>query len=357
MNDIEIFENPEFGKVRTIAIDDEPWFIGKDVAEALGYVDTFGALKKHVDREDKQVCKNNSFESPRGLTIINESGLYSLVLYSRLPRAKKFHHWVTSELLPSIHKPSNSKVLEPYEPHEGTLVRIENDQIVTDSRSVAENFGKAHGNVLKSIDNLMSQNQLTKNMFLEQTREHRGRDFRYYLMNRDGFSLLIMGFTGKAALEWKLKYIQAFNAMEKEIANRSIINPAELSLRKDELAIHKAELYLRIADNVQIPEYKQIINSLAVEAMSGKMYLPLPEVSKKTFSATEIGNLLGASSNKIGRLSKQLGMKIPEYGKFFYDKAKGCNKQVETFRYYENAIDVFRDALQEERGLNDENMG
>lgn len=82
----------------------EPWFVGKDVASVLGYTDHFGALKKHVDEEDKQNCQNDSFESPRGMTIINESGLYALVLSSKLPSAREFKHWVTSEVLPSIRK-------------------------------------------------------------------------------------------------------------------------------------------------------------------------------------------------------------------------------------------------------------
>ena len=102
--ELQIFNNPEFGEIRTTVIDGEPWLVGKDVATALEYVDTFGALKKHVDDEDKQNCQNDSFESPRGMTIINESGLYSLVLSSKLPTAKKFKRWVTSEILPAIRK-------------------------------------------------------------------------------------------------------------------------------------------------------------------------------------------------------------------------------------------------------------
>lgn len=69
-NVVKVFDNDEFGAVRTVVIDDEPWFVGKDVATALGYSDTFGALKKHVDDEDKQNCQNDSFESPRGMTVI-----------------------------------------------------------------------------------------------------------------------------------------------------------------------------------------------------------------------------------------------------------------------------------------------
>lgn len=104
MNDLMIFNNPEFEEIRTIEVNGEPWLVGKDVAKALGYSDHFGDLKKHVDDEDKQNCQNDSFETPRGMTIINESGLYSLVLSSKLPGAKKFRRWVTSEVLPSIRK-------------------------------------------------------------------------------------------------------------------------------------------------------------------------------------------------------------------------------------------------------------
>lgn len=83
---------------------DETWFVGKDVATILGYKDTFDALKKHVDKEDRQNRQNAGFDSPRGMTIINESGLHSLILSSKLPQAREFKHWVTGEVLPSIRK-------------------------------------------------------------------------------------------------------------------------------------------------------------------------------------------------------------------------------------------------------------
>jgi len=104
MNEIKIFRNNQFGEIRTLDIDGEPWFVGKDVAQVLGYTDTFGALKKHVDEEDKQNCQNDSFETPRGMTIINESGLYSLILSSKMESAKAFKRWITSEVIPSIRK-------------------------------------------------------------------------------------------------------------------------------------------------------------------------------------------------------------------------------------------------------------
>lgn len=104
-NEIKIFENEQFGTVRTLIKDGQPWFVGKDVAHILGYADLNKAIAMHVDDEDKKLNdKTSSSFGQRGATLINESGFYSLVLASRLPDAKKFKRWVTSEVLPSIRK-------------------------------------------------------------------------------------------------------------------------------------------------------------------------------------------------------------------------------------------------------------
>ena len=104
MNDVRVFNNKEFGDVRTVTIDGEPWFVGKDVAEILGYADPNKAIAMHVDEDDKLNDKSASSLGQRGGWLINESGLYSLILSSKLPNAKRFKHWVTSEVLPSIRK-------------------------------------------------------------------------------------------------------------------------------------------------------------------------------------------------------------------------------------------------------------
>ena len=104
MNELKIFENPEFGKVRVVNINGEAWLVGKDVAEVLGYAEPRSVISKKVDAEDKGVAKMETPSGIQEMTIINESGLYSLVLSSKLPTAKKFRRWVTSEVLPSIRK-------------------------------------------------------------------------------------------------------------------------------------------------------------------------------------------------------------------------------------------------------------
>lgn len=103
-NDIMTFCNGEFGQMRAVTIDDEPWFVGNDVAALLGYSNRRDALKRHVDEEDKGVVKLDTLGGTQNQTIINESGLYSLILSSKLPGAKRFKRWVTSDVLPTIRR-------------------------------------------------------------------------------------------------------------------------------------------------------------------------------------------------------------------------------------------------------------
>lgn len=104
MNDVKIFNNEEFGEVRTLVIDGQPWFVGKDVAAALGYEKERNAIQKHVDADDALKWGVPTNGGMQEMTVINESGLYSLIFGSKLESAKKFKHWVTSEVLPQIRK-------------------------------------------------------------------------------------------------------------------------------------------------------------------------------------------------------------------------------------------------------------
>ena len=104
MDNLQIFDSPEFGQIRIVEQGGEPWFIGKDVADILGYQNGSRDVNRHVDEDDRQNYQNGTFESNRGLTIINESGLYSLILSSKMPKAKEFKRWVTSEVIPAIRK-------------------------------------------------------------------------------------------------------------------------------------------------------------------------------------------------------------------------------------------------------------
>lgn len=113
MNNLQIFENKEFGKVRTVDIGGEPWFVGKDVAEALGYSNPRKTLIDHVDDEDKGVTKCDTLGGKQEMIVINESGLYALIFSSKLDSARRFKRWVTSEVLPAIRKTGKYSVKPP----------------------------------------------------------------------------------------------------------------------------------------------------------------------------------------------------------------------------------------------------
>lgn len=122
MNDLQIFENEEFGEIRTVTIDNEPWFVGKDVATALWYSNTRDAISKHVHEDDKGVAKCDTPSGKQKMTVINESGLYALIFGSKLESAKRFKRWVTSEVLPKIRKTGSYQ--RPMTPEEMMRVQL-----------------------------------------------------------------------------------------------------------------------------------------------------------------------------------------------------------------------------------------
>lgn len=141
MNEITIFNSQEFGNIRTITIDGEPWFVGKDVAEALGFTNPRDAISTHVFDEDKGVESIDTLGGKQKMTVVNESGLYALIFGSRLKSAQRFKHWVTSEVLPAIRKTGGyQKQLSPVEmmrlqlgmidDHESRIENLENNMVI-----------------------------------------------------------------------------------------------------------------------------------------------------------------------------------------------------------------------------------
>lgn len=158
------------------------------------------------------------------------------------------------------------------------ILSTQNGEPVASSRQIAENFGKEHKHVLDAVKNLVAENSAAKSMFYETTYENRGKQYPMYLMNRDGFSLLVMGFTGKAALEWKLKYIAAFNEMEKKLAT-----PQMPRLSKEMQALfllddrtQKQEQRLTALENTMTVDYNQqrvlrkAISRAVISALGGE---------------------------------------------------------------------------------------
>ena len=143
MKELQIFKNPEFGQVRTVTIDGEPWFIAKDVATALGYSNTRDAIAKHVDDDDKNTVVIRDGKGNPNQTVINESGLYSLALSSKLPTAKKFKHWVTSDVLPTIRKTGKYAVpkITPNPHYRTRMIKTAVKDAADTATMIADTFG------------------------------------------------------------------------------------------------------------------------------------------------------------------------------------------------------------------------
>lgn len=243
---IQVFNNTEFGEIRTMEINGEPWFVGKDIAAALGYSNPRDALSKHVDSDDKGVANCDTPSGTQKMTIINESGMYSLILGSKLDGAKRFKRWVTSEILPAIRKTG---------------------AFATDSAAA----------------------------------ELKARELRVKEMN----------------------------------AQARLINAETRRL----LILQKEKGLSKVA-----------VDALAVRAMedvTGKglgEYLPRTE---KTYSASEIGNALGISAAKVGKIANAYGLKTDEYGITVMDKSRYSSKEVAAFRYNEHGKQKIKEILSE----------
>lgn len=234
-NELMIFNNPEFGQMRTIEVEGEPWFVGKDVAAALGYSNPRDALAKHVDNDDKGASQIATPSGKQEMTIINESGLYSLILSSKLPTAKAFKRWVTSEVIPSIRKTGN----------------------------------------------------------------------------------------------YTMKPMTAYQQMMADTRQRNT-------------RIQSARILTQLAKQYKGTTYEQVLNAHATKELTGEFLLPLPELGRKTYSASEIGDMVGVSANKVGILTNQHGLKTEQYGQWFKDKARHSNKEVNSFRYFDTVVPVLQ---------------
>jgi len=242
MNKLQVFENKTFGKVRVIERNNEPWFVGKDVAEVLGYSNPSKAVIAHVKdchKKQEMIAHSQNGNVVTKTTLIDEAGLYSLVLRSKLPAAEDFQEWVVAEVIPSIRK--TGKYIAPKQ---------------------------------------------------------------------------------QTAIQQQRVEAMLLNAKSRQ-----------------------SKLWLTIAEKTDIPEYKHICQQKAAEVLSGVPLLPMEEAKEITYSATDIGKMLGISANKIGKIANQYNLKTPQYGKLFYSKSEYSCKEVETFRYYECAIPKFREIL------------
>ena len=241
-------------------------------------------------------------------------------------------------------------------------------KIVTSSQAVAYYFEKQHRNVLRAIRGML-KNEHTKEMFYEYLYTDKQNDQTYpaFLMTRDGFTLLAMGFTGKKALEWKIRYIQAFNEMEKklkeqenptaqnctvnsktpDVAPPEVLAQARAKTMLMNARTRQAKLWKTLADE-STGTYREICKVYAANILAGKEVLSLPKPPKKTMTATELGEATGLTAMNVGLLANKYNLKTTAFGQWVYDTLKN-GRQVESFRYYESAIPVIKEIAEAEK--------
>lgn len=233
MTDLQLFEY-QGNQIRTIEREDgTTWWVLKDVCFVLDLTHPEMVAKRLDDDEATQIGVIDSLGRKQQTTVINEAGLYSVILRSDKPQAKGFKRWVTHEVLPSIRK---------------------------------------HGS--------------------------------YIAPNR-----------------------------EKQLAVEAKLNNSRARV---------SSLWLKLASKVDLPEYQQICTSYASAALAGHEVIPLPASTEHYYSAGEVGEILGISGNKVGRLANELGLKTDAFGKWFFDKSRSSNKEVQTFRYNDAGIEKLR---------------
>lgn len=222
---------------------------------------------------------------------------------------------------------------------------------VVDSRQVAEAVGKEHYNLLKDIakycEYLGAVNFDCSDFFIESTYiSEQNKQLPCYLCTRKGCEMIANKLTGQKGVAFTALYITAFHAMEDHIRRE----PAQLAEKKLELAekeirLKMSEQYLKLMAIPNISDtYKGILLAKSAEALAGEPVLSLPK-SEKTYSAGDIGKMLGVSAQKIGRIANAKGLKTAEYGSWYHDKSAYSSKEVDVFRYTEQAIEKFKELI------------
>lgn len=230
-------------------------------------------------------------------------------------------------------------------------VFVHEDVDVVDSRAVAEMVGKNHRDLMRSIHsyvNIMENNNERNfapvDFFIESTYlDGKGEVRPCYLLTKKGCDMVANKMTGEKGVLFTAAYVTAFEAMR---SAQKTANPKPMTAyQRETISLQKARLLNQIAANYHGTTYEQVLQAHATKELTGEYLLPLPSLQEKTYSAKEVGDVLGISAHQVGALANKHNMKDDEHGQWFKDKSPYTSKEVSTFRYYEKAIDELRRIL------------
>lgn len=226
------------------------------------------------------------------------------------------------------------------------------------SREVAQMMEVRHDSLLRKIDKInedLADHKIVASKYWVESSspDNSGKVSREFLITKRGCEFLAHKTTGTKGNLFTDRYMDRFEQMKDYISTGktkskvdNLLKEKEIEARYNNSLVRKANALLKICNNPNLSkEYVQVLQSKAAEMVTGQLILPLPVAERKTYSATEIGNKLGISANKVGSLANKHNLKTDEYGKLFHDKSKYSNKEVETFRYYDNIIPVLEELI------------
>ena len=218
------------------------------------------------------------------------------------------------------------------------IMKSSNGELVVSSRDIASGIGKEHKDILKKIREILNEREFSLVEYIDNKGEKRPE----YLLPKDSFILLLMNYQGYN--DFKRAYIKRFNEMENALKEQ-YTHQTEMT---PEIVVERAKIMERLSDHYRgrcDGRYSQILDSYITKELYGEHILPLPERTEHYYTAEEAGKILGISANKVGRIANLNNLKNEKYGKWFIDKAKYTNKEIEAFRYNQAGIDCIRKLL------------
>lgn len=218
------------------------------------------------------------------------------------------------------------------------IMKSSNGELVVSSRDIASGIGKEHYDIIKKIRSVLNDGEFSAVEYVDAKGEKRPE----YLLPKDSFILLLMNYQGYN--DFKRAYIKRFNEMENALKEQ-YTHQTEIT---PEIVVERAKIMERLSDHYRgrcDGRYSQILDSYITKELYGEHILPLPERTEHYYTAEEAGKILGISANRIGRIANLNHLKNEKYGKWFIDKAKYTNKEIEAFRYNQAGIDCIRKLL------------
>lgn len=225
-----------------------------------------------------------------------------------------------------------------------------NDEPYMTTEQLGACLGFANGR--KGIDNIIKRNPDLKKQEFSVTLKMRATDGKQYntrIFTEDGiYEVTMLAKTEKAKefRAWVRKLLKSLRKGDAKLVSMTEYQQMMMQTRAENAKIRKAQILTRLANQYD-GTYKQVLNAHATKELTGEYLLPLPQLPDKTYSASELGAMLGVSANKIGTLANRHNLKTEQYGSWFNDKAKHCNKEVQSFRYYPSVIPIIREFIEQ----------